>query len=179
MERTKEKGREETRVKGREKEIKVKRIKKIYKIIGISILLAFLVFIDRITKTIYFSTKCFWIFCITQSQNYGLWLGLFSSIANKLALKYAVFFLSMIVIFALFLLLVYFAKSTMAKFGVVLIVAGVVGNLIDRAFYGYVTDWLSIKTLTFNLADCYITFGILFFVVFILKKLKKIEKRKT
>lgn len=42
----------------------------------------------------------------------------------------------------------------------VFIAAGAVGNLIDRIFFGYVTDFIYIELINFpifNIADCYIT----------------------
>ena len=42
----------------------------------------------------------------------------------------------------------------------VVMVAGAVGNTIDRLFFGFVTDFLYFKLINFpifNVADCYIT----------------------
>jgi len=42
------------------------------------------------------------------------------------------------------------------------ILAGSIGNIIDRLFYGYVIDYISILDFPiFNLADIYIVFGLL------------------
>ncbi|MFN3698824.1 MAG: signal peptidase II, partial [Dictyoglomus sp.] len=41
-----------------------------------------------------------------------------------------------------------------------LILGGLLGNLYDRVFYGYVIDFIHIKNLfVFNLADLFITVG--------------------
>jgi len=54
-----------------------------------------------------------------------------------------------------------------------LIISGGLGNIIDRIFRGSVIDFISIwKYPTFNVADIYIVFGILGFLVFY-KKLKR------
>ncbi|MGE0503740.1 MAG: signal peptidase II [Rhizobiaceae bacterium] len=51
-----------------------------------------------------------------------------------------------------------------ARFGFALIVGGALGNLIDRAVYGHVVDYILFHTATwsfavFNLADAFITVG--------------------
>ena len=60
-----------------------------------------------------------------------------------------------------------------------LLLAGGVGNLIDRAVFGYVTDMLQTVFMdfpVFNIADCCITVGtvlLCIYVIFILKDEKK------
>ncbi|CAL4326211.1 signal peptidase II [Buchnera aphidicola] len=49
------------------------------------------------------------------------------------------------------------------------IIAGAIGNLIDRTFYGFVIDFIDIHIknwhfATFNIADCSIFFGILILI---------------
>ena len=60
------------------------------------------------------------------------------------------------------------ARSTpqrwISQIGFALIVAGAIGNLIDRATYGYVIDYILLHTnnwyfAVFNLADTFITLG--------------------
>lgn len=51
-----------------------------------------------------------------------------------------------------------------AHFGYALIIGGAVGNLIDRAIYGHVVDYIQFHTATwsfaiFNLADSFISVG--------------------
>ena len=57
----------------------------------------------------------------------------------------------------------------MMSFGLSLILAGGIGNLIDRIFRGYVIDYLDISNLfkfpIFNLADIYISIGVI--IIFI------------
>ena len=56
-----------------------------------------------------------------------------------------------------------------------LILGGAAGNLIDRVVYGYVIDFITVPYWTsFNLADIYITVGILLVIIFYgrLKKAK-------
>ena len=52
--------------------------------------------------------------------------------------------------------------SKLARYALVLIVAGAVGNLIDRAFLGYVRDMISVVLIhfpVFNVADSSVTIG--------------------
>ena len=54
---------------------------------------------------------------------------------------------------------------------VVLIVAGLLGNLIDRVFRGFVVDFVDFKFWpVFNLADSLIVIGVIWLLVVILRK---------
>ena len=67
------------------------------------------------------------------------------------------------------------------KCGLVLVLSGAIGNVIDRAVRGYVVDFLEvtfIKWPVFNLADIYVVVGacfILFFSLFVIKEEEKKE----
>lgn len=52
----------------------------------------------------------------------------------------------------------------------ILIVAGGIGNLIDRVWHGYVVDYISITffPFVFNFADCCVTVGTVFLIIHIL-----------
>lgn len=52
-----------------------------------------------------------------------------------------------------------FAPRTRSSVGIVIMAAGIAGNLIDRIVYGYVTDWLKIYFVSCNLADLFICAG--------------------
>lgn len=61
-----------------------------------------------------------------------------------------------------------------------LIIAGGIGNLIDRIFRGYVTDFLYFKLIDFpifNVADCYVTVGAVLLFVYLLFLNKDSENR--
>ena len=56
------------------------------------------------------------------------------------------------------------ARQQLARFGFALIIGGAIGNLIDRAVYGHVIDYILFHTpvwsfAVFNLADAFITVG--------------------
>jgi signal peptidase II len=150
-----------------------KVVKGLTSIVAILFFPALLVLIDRITKALALQPGCFLAFCLVKSKNYGLWLGLFSSLSERFAFRYLVFGISMLLLILLFLALFYVAKSRALKAAFTFIFAGIAGNLVDRVAYGYVVDWLAIKGLfSFNLADCYITLGVVLFLIGIVKRRK-------
>ena len=65
----------------------------------------------------------------------------------------------------------------------VLAMAGALGNGIDRALFGYVTDMLELEFMdfpVFNLADCVINVScVLFIALTLLKKEEKSDKERT
>lgn len=47
----------------------------------------------------------------------------------------------------------------------VMILIGAIGNLIDRIFFGFVTDFISVMSFPiFNLADMFISVGVILFI---------------
>lgn len=65
------------------------------------------------------------------------------------------------------------AQSRLLCAGISLILGGAIGNLIDRAFYGYVVDFIDIyyqhhHFATFNIADSAICVGAAFFILDVL-----------
>ncbi|MFH1592778.1 MAG: signal peptidase II [Candidatus Woesearchaeota archaeon] len=65
-------------------------------------------------------------------------------------------------------------------YGGILLFSGVIGNLIDRVFLGYVRDFIDVGFWpSFNLADSYNTIGIFLLIIYIWKyenKQSKIKK---
>ncbi len=62
---------------------------------------------------------------------------------------------------------------------ILLIVAGLLGNLIDRAFRGFVIDFVDFKFWpVFNLADSLVCIGVIWLGIVILAKDFKISKKK-
>lgn len=62
-------------------------------------------------------------------------------------------------------------KFRLIRIDIAVIIAGAVGNLIDRLFNGYVVDMIYFKLIdfpVFNIADSYITVGVIVLVGFIL-----------
>lgn len=77
------------------------------------------------------------------------------------------------VAFILMIFIFFFAKKELnlekniSKTAIALILGGALGNLIDRLVYGYVIDFIAVwEWPNFNLADIYISVGVLLILVF-------------
>jgi signal peptidase II len=82
-------------------------------------------------------------------------------------------FITIPVAMAVVIILIYaysyqFNHHNLAKITTALIIAGTVGNLLDRLLLGYVIDYIKIFSWpTFNLADSYLTIGVILLVLFL------------
>ncbi len=107
------------------------------------------------------------IFKIQYDQNPGLVFGLFEK---------SFFFTIIIPILVVLIIGYYFYKNELEWIGSSLIIAGLIGNLIDRIFYGYVIDWIFIMIYPaynislFNIADSLLIAGVIISVYKINKK---------
>ena len=78
-----------------------------------------------------------------------------------------------------------FITHITGRIAAVLIVAGGIGNMIDRLWLGYVVDFIDVSPLfdfaIFNVADCCVTVGAVFMAVYIIFFLddKKLGKQPT
>ena len=64
---------------------------------------------------------------------------------------------------------------------VAFIIAGAMGNLIDRAFLGFVTDMIDFRGIwvfVFNIADCYVVCGTLALMYYMFKFDSQFENKK-
>ena len=71
------------------------------------------------------------------------------------------------------LFLIFFMKHVhgYGRFAFILLISGILGNLIDRIFLGYVRDFVDLKFWpVFNLADSYTTIGIAILLFYFWKK---------
>lgn len=109
-------------------------------------------------------------FIITYVENDGAAFSLFSG--NRI-------FLILITCIFLGIIYVYFIKEKSLKrleqISLSLLIGGIIGNLFDRIFLGYVIDYLSFYLLEwhfpiFNLADICIVISILFIMIETLKE---------
>ena len=91
------------------------------------------------------------------------------------------FFLSLISIVSSILILIYYFKgknNKYSKFFLAMIFVGAVGNGIDRIIYGKVIDMINVNIFIlfnsefpiFNVADLFVTFGAILFILFELFK---------
>ena len=71
----------------------------------------------------------------------------------------------------LWILFKYKSHSFWSYSAMTLLLAGGIGNLIDRIHYGYVIDYLYFHffSYVFNLADCCVTVGAVLFVIAVLR----------
>jgi len=126
---------------------------------------------------------------ITRSQNIGSAFGFGNDSSG-----YRIFLIILRLVISIIIPVLVFTKGknlkVRYKVAIVLVYAGCIGNFIDIAFYwksncGFdgVIDWIQFTffPFTFNLADAYITVGvILLIILLIIDEVKEIkEKRKT
>ena len=132
------------------------------------IVISILCFLDQYSK-VYISlninkliNKDLLILTIEYIRNYGAAFNILSG--SRL-------FLSLISIISTIILmyLIFIRKDNrINKYGLSFIVAGSIGNGIDRIFYGYVIDFIKIKFVdfpVFNIADIAINIGILVMII--------------
>ena len=143
------------------------------------ILILFLIFFDLLIKKVIFEYVDLHKFIyvtsfldLTHIHNFGVSFGLFAGIISPLIL---VLISSLVVVFLLYLMLV--SKDSLEKMGLVIIIAGAMGNIIDRLFNGYVIDFIYLHYKdfywpAFNFADIYITIGIIMILLSIINKIK-------
>ena len=142
----------------------------------INLIIVFLIFIlDRLTKlyVIYldkinssseiFSSKFLNIYLI---WNEGVAFGLFS-IQEKNLYNFFTIFILIIISTITFVL---FKTKDFKKYPLILILGGALGNFFDRIFYNAVPDFIDFHVgefhwFIFNVADIFITFGVIFMIL--------------
>ena len=150
--------------------------------IGIVILIA----LDLITKSV-FDGKIMdfingFIGIVGTAHNYGAGFSLFENAI--------VFFVILAIIFiGLFVFYEYKTynkkKHLLYYIGTGLILGGTIGNAIDRVVFGYVRDFINFEFFDFpifNLADVWLTFGVIIisvYIVFFYDKDEKLNKEST
>jgi len=101
---------------------------------------------------------------LTYMQNTG---GSFGLLPGKAALFIAAS--AVVSVALLVLLLLRRVRGAWLRLGLSVILAGAIGNLIDRAAYGYVIDFFEIRGFpVFNLADSCITVGAVLVIIGVL-----------
>lgn len=104
---------------------------------------------------------------LTYVENYGAAFGILQNFGWLFIILTSI--LSVAFILGLFL---YKNHSAVSYIASILIVAGGIGNLIDRIFYGFVVDYIhfqfSFFPFVFNLADCCVTIGTVLILIHIL-----------
>ena len=111
------------------------------------------------------SIKINQFFDIVYVQNYGVSFGLFSR-----EIPHWVLVLIALLVVILILFLMINSNKNLEKNAYFLIIAGAIGNIIDRILNSYVVDFISLHYEmfywpAFNFADIYITIGIIMLLV--------------
>jgi signal peptidase II len=114
---------------------------------------------------------------LTYVQNTGM---AFSSLSGQTA------FLALVSLVASVGIAIILAKNLLfsnpyGKWPLALILAGAVGNLIDRVFMGFVTDMIEVLFITFavfNVADCCVVVGGILLAIYVLFFWDKLEPKK-
>jgi len=105
------------------------------------------------------------VFRISHVLNFGAAFSLFEDSASP---QHVRFFLTIFSVLAILVVLFFFLRMagrlTLSSVALALILAGAIGNLYDRARYGYVVDFLEVHIVRyhwpdFNIADSAIVIG--------------------
>lgn len=107
-------------------------------------------------------------FKITYYNNYGAAWGMFQNNTILLVI------LSIIALIIIYRFSYNFKKNTRNNIAFSILTAGILGNLSDRLFLGYVRDFLDFKIFNydfpiFNLADSFIVIGVILLIISIIK----------
>lgn len=139
-----------------------------------------LIALDRTTKYLsrhYCSDENFTrienVFEITYIENYGGALGILNN--QKF---FFIFISALFICLILFFLFVLPKQKTFSALNIWLsfMVAGTVGNMIDRIAYGYVIDFIYFKIIqfpVFNLSDIWVTVGTIATLVILIFRIKE------
>ena len=132
------------------------------------IIISFFCIIDQLSK-IYIDlnyhkllSKDFLVFTIDLVRNYGAAFNIFSG--SRIFLS----FISIISTIILFYFIFRKENKLINNYGLSFILAGSIGNGIDRILNGYVIDFIQIKFINFpvfNIADIVINLGVLILII--------------
>jgi len=138
-------------------------------------IIVLLVFLDQLLKIVIYNTiaqtgnsiEILNILKITYVENTGAAFGLFSG--NILLIG-----IDIVIIYTIVKLIISkkYKTTDLHRLGYSLILAGGIGNLIDRLFRGYVIDYIDISRIfnypVFNLADVCIVVGVIIIMAIII-----------
>ena len=152
------------------KEIKNKIVTKNNLYFLIVILIIF--FLDRYTKSLIldnFSENTYYLndyINLDLIWNIGVGFGFFSTVSIILY-NFISFVIALVIIFLLY---IFVTSETLDKMIFTLILGGALGNFYDRLIYKAVPDFIDLHYnnfhwFTFNVADIFITVGIIIFVI--------------
>ena len=141
----------------------------------ISSLIILLIVLDQISKVLISSNLALGeslnllpFLNFTLIHNTGIAFSLFDEGGN-ISRWLLVIVVSAILVYLLFLMYKKTPKNWLELMSLILISSGGLGNLVDRAFLGYVVDFVHVfyqdySFYVFNMADSYITVGIILYL---------------
>lgn len=135
--------------------------------------IAGLVVADQCVKLYFISLHSFFDFPVigdyvrfTYTENRGAAFGIFQN-----SRVFLIGITSVLVLCCLYFIVFRKLSSVIANISLALIVAGGIGNLIDRVFRGYVVDFIYFKFIhfaVFNMADSYVFIGAVMMCLYVL-----------
>jgi len=139
------------------------------KFLGISLICLVLFVLDRFSKNFFLNNHNINLWGLTSFQkNCGFIFG--AQFPGWENIFYTFIFCAFIILF--YLLIVFLKEGRITELlATELIIIGALSNVLDRLFYGCVTDFISFWILgVFNMSDVYIFIGALFLFLNYLKK---------
>ena len=133
-------------------------------------IIAFVVAADQVTKAVIFEHDMPLINGVVRfasTKNTGVAWGILNGVKGSTIILSV---LTALVIAAMIFLMIKYRKDLPWIVGVpfAAVTGGAIGNLIDRVFLGYVRDFIATEFIdfpVFNVADCFVTCGGIFFVI--------------
>ena len=118
---------------------------------------------EKLTESEIFSSKFLNIYLV---WNEGIAFGLFSFDEGKLY-NFLTILISLILLIILYLI---FKSKGFAKYALLMILGGALGNLFDRVFYKAVPDFIdfhigNLHWFIFNVSDIFITLGVVGMII--------------
>lgn len=95
-------------------------------------------------------------------ENTGAAFGMFDDFTMILTIITAI-----CIVVVLAAMILYQKHTFFSRAASILIISGGIGNLIDRFLLGYVVDYIQVSFFPpiFNLADCFVVVGVIFFLI--------------
>lgn len=153
------------------------KIKKNKKLLLIILFIAILVVIDQISKILLIDVQKDVIsnlIKIDTVKNYG---GAFG-VGQK---STTTFIITNIIVIGILIRFMHMQREQIDKKTYValsLVIAGAIGNLIDKIFRGYVLEFIIVKSLAFNIADAFIILGWILLALFFAMYTYKLKDKK-
>ena len=139
---------------------------------GILILILFILdqyskYLIRLNFDLFQSKSVFYLLDFVYVPNYGVAFNILNNESLNLGFVFSLF-IFFICLYLTWLIFINQIKPNQIEFiSLSLILAGGLGNLIDRVSLGYVVDFIafSFNPYVFNFADVYITIGIMLYLI--------------